>query len=176
MLFKDAIQSINFDQHAILHNIIALYCPAGFMLDPTFGAGGFYKAGIKKPELRFDLQPKAPGVQQADFRNLPLGEESIQSILFDPPFLAGGGISGHMNKKYTMIETVEELEDLYYGAIREFWRILRPKGILVFKCQDFINGATNHFMHVSVHELAESRGFKALDLFIKLNKAMMIPK
>jgi len=47
---------------------------------------------------------------------------------------------------------------------------LQPKGILVFKCQDYSDGRVNHFIHIDVCKMAERNGFKAIDLFIKVNE------
>lgn len=45
------------------------------------------------PRLRFDIAPR-PGFNTsaaADFHQLPLEDNSIESIMFDPPFFAAGG-------------------------------------------------------------------------------------
>jgi len=81
------------------------------------------------------------------------------------------GNKGLMAGKYSYVETMVELHSLYINSLKEFWRILHPAGRLIFKCQDSVNGRTNHFTHVWVMNEAEKIGFRAIDLFIKLNKS-----
>ncbi len=175
VLFEDVIQSINFDQHEILKDIITLHCPEGFEVDPTFRTGGFYKAGVPVPRYCFDLKSRDPRCEQADCRKLPLRPESVKSIIFDPPFLAAGGKKGKMHLEYSSFDSVQELKDMYIVSLQELHRILQKQGILVFKCQDFTHGRQQFFLHVEVYNMAIAAGFVGVDLFIKLNKTMMIP-
>jgi hypothetical protein len=175
VLFEDVVQSINFDQHEILKDIIKLHCPGGFELDPCFGLGGFYKGGVPLPKYCFDIEPRDRRATEADCRRLPFKAREVGSIIFDPPFLAGGGDTGKMNARYRGGSKLWELEVLYEEALTEFQRILQPQGILVFKCQDILNGRQNNFMHVFVYEAAREAGFVGVDLFVKLNKTAMIP-
>lgn len=176
VLFEDVIQSINFDQHEILKNIITLHCPDGFEVDPTFRTGGFYKAGLRIPRYCFDIDSPDPRCEKADCRDLPLAPGSVRSLIFDPPFLhAGGGTGGRMTKEYDGFKTTQDRTDMYIASLQEFWRVLEPQGILVFKCQDSTHGRRNQFVHVDVYNWAVAAGFVAVDLFIKLNKTAMIP-
>ena len=81
------VKSISYSQDEILKWIIQLYCPNGFDLDPTYSKGVFYK-NIPEPRLKFDLNPQIEGVQQANCTDLPVESGSLQSIVFDPPFVA----------------------------------------------------------------------------------------
>jgi len=93
--------------------------------------------------------------------------------MFDPPFMATGHKSAKdwVMSRYSYVATMAELYSLYSDSLKEFWRILLPAGRLIFKCQDSVNGRTNYFTHVWVINEAERVGFKALDLFVKLNKS-----
>lgn len=85
----ESITTISYNQEEIIRNIIKLYCPNGIECDPTYSRGIFYK-NIPKPKFKFDLDPQREGVIKADCRNLPLIKSSLTSIMFDPPFIAGG--------------------------------------------------------------------------------------
>jgi len=179
------IRSISYSQDTILRNIIKLYLsrcsekgkPRRFDLDPTYGYGGFYNV-IRKPRLCFDLSP-APDIDakiiQADVRNLPLRDKSIYSIIFDPPFLAGGGKSSIMTSRYGYMEKVEDVWELYWKALVEFERVLKTYGVVVVKCQDFINGRNQYFSHTVIMNYAVKLGFYPKDLFILLSKNRPTP-
>lgn len=84
---EEIIKSISYNQEEIIKWIIALYCPNGIELDPTYSKGNFYK-NIPEPKYKFDLFPQNDDVVRADCRELPVKSGSIQSIMFDPPFVA----------------------------------------------------------------------------------------
>jgi len=169
------IRSIGYDQHEIILDIIHLHCPGGIELDPTYNKGGFYKhSGIPRPRYCFDINPIRPECEKADCRQLPLLAGSIRSMIFDPPFLAGGGSNGQMIIKYSGIKTMPELHSLYKDSLKEFSRVLIHRGILIFKCQDSAHGQRNYFTHVWVMNKAEEYGFEAIDLFVKLSKRVFI--
>ncbi len=172
------VSSIGYDQHEIILDIIELHCPAGIELDPTYNKGGFYRdSRIAKPRYRYDIDPQDPRCLQGDCRHLPLEGRSIRSIMFDPPFLVTDQKSGNtaiMPGRYSYLETMEQLHSLYEDSLKEFYRLLLPRGILIFKCMDFVSGRRNYFPHVWVMNWAEAIGFRAIDLFIKLNKSVPI--
>ncbi len=173
----EIIQSIGYDQHEIIMDILQLHCPDGIELDPTYNVGGFYRhSGIPRPKYCFDITPLRPECEKADCRQLPLPAGSVRSIIFDPPFMATSFKSGNVGKmasKYGFINTMPELHSLYEDSLKEFSRVLIPRGILIFKCQDSVNGRRNYFTHVWVMNKAEEIGFRAIDLFVKLSKNVM---
>src|SRR3989304_3762696 len=114
LLIREAgiVQSVCFDQHEILMNIMALYCPGGFELDPTYGAGGFYRhAGIPRPRLCFDLAPRRPEIPRVDVCRLPLESSSIGSAMFDPPWMSHGEKGA---SKAIFVKTYGGLQKLAY--------------------------------------------------------------
>ena len=102
-LFREPLRSISFDNDYILQSIIDLHCPDGIDLDPTYSIGGFYFGSIQKPKFKFDINPRVPSVIPADSSKLPIKDNSIKSIIFDPPFLIGGGKDYRMSKRYSSI-------------------------------------------------------------------------
>jgi SAM-dependent methyltransferase len=160
----EIIRSVSTDQTEILKWIMALYVPEGFEADSTYSKGGFYK-DIPPPRLRFDLNPQSEDVIQADCRDLPLADESISSMMFDPPFLATTGKSlkedkgNIINRRFTVCKSETELQNLYTDAVREAARVLKPGGIFVFKCQD---------------KVSSGNGFEAEDLFMLIAKSRLV--
>jgi len=54
----------------------------------------------------------------------------------------------------------------YRDSLDEFYRILKPEGILVFKCQDTIENGCQYLSHIEIVNYAYSIGLYPLDLFI----------
>jgi len=165
-------RSLYESQDEILEAIRALHVPEGFEADLTFGNGGFWRTQ-PRPRLCFDATPLAAGVVEADSRLLPLEPSSIGSAVFDPPFLTyvRGGRE-HKDGKVAMTArfggywSLSELEDHYRETISECWRVLRPGGVLVFKCQDIVHNHRLEAVHAHVLMMADAEGFDLLDLFV----------
>ena len=167
----EVVRSVYFDQDEILRGIMRLHSPKGFDCDMTYGNGQFWK-NLPQPRLKFDIDPQVAGVQQACSRMLPLEAESLRSVVFDPPFLtyvrAGreGNGSMVMAKRFAGYWRYDELEDHYRDTISEAYRVLKPGGVLVFKCQDIIHNHKMHCTHANVIFWAEIEGFRLADLFV----------
>ncbi|MFA5107740.1 MAG: SAM-dependent methyltransferase [Patescibacteria group bacterium] len=69
--------------------------------------------------------------QLADFTALPFPDSSFALVVFDPPHLLRNGKTSWMGKKYGRLEGDWQTE-LRRGFV-ECFRVLRPKGTLVFK-------------------------------------------
>ena len=164
------LRSVSYDQIEILKSIMTLCKIDRFCADVTYGNGGFYK-DIPKPEHRFDLDGDLDGVTQADSTALPLGGESISSLVFDPPFLTyvraarEGNGNMVMAKRFAGYWRYDELESHYIGTIKEAHRVLKKKGIMVIKCQDIIHNHKMHCTHVNVINWAAGM-FRLKDLFV----------
>ena len=85
----EPVTSISFSNDEIIENIMLLYGIERFDLDCTYSIGHFWK-NLPQPRLKTDLLPKNDKVQKASSDNLPFENESMQSIMFDPPFVIAG--------------------------------------------------------------------------------------
>ena len=177
------IKSISYDQTEIIKNILHLHVPTKIIdCDPAYSIGNFYKnTGIQEPQYKFDIIPQTKDTIQADARNLPLENESLNCIMFDPPFLATKGKSlkenndnNKINKRFGVYPSEEELHQFYVDAMKEFYRILKPKGILIFKCQDKVSSGKQYMTHCFVWQEAIKIGFYPKDLFILLAKNRIV--
>jgi len=168
---KEVIRSVYFEQDKILDGIQKLYCPDGFLCDVTYGNGSFYK-NRQQPIYKFDIDPKSNDVVKASSESLPLGNKSIENIVFDPPFLTyvRSGRSGNgnmiMSNRFSGYWTYTELQNHYVASIKEAKRVLKDKGIFVFKCQDIIHNHKMHCTHANVISWCEKENFLLEDLFI----------
>ena len=170
------IKSISFNQDEVIESILQLHSINGKIdIDPTYSTGNFYKGKIQKPEYKFDLEPQCKGVLPADARQLPLENESVYTLMFDPPFLVGSETetTGKIKGRFSWYPTYKALWKFYEDALKEFYRILKPKGIVIFKCQDFVTGGKQHFSHVVIMNIAVRLGYYPKDLFTFLVKTRM---
>lgn len=150
--------------------------------DPTYSIGNFYKnTGIEEPIYKFDIKPQIEGVEFGDSRDLPLTDSSINCIMFDPPFLATTGKSlekddGHniINKRFGVYPSEQELHQFYIDTLKECYRVLNDKGILIFKCQDKVSSGKQYMSHCFIHDEAVKVGFYPKDLFILLAKNRLV--
>lgn len=168
----NVIRSISENQDEILQSIQDLHCEGGFDCDVTYGNGTFYK-NLKQPKFCFDLEPLQPHVMKACSTQIPLPNESIKSLVFDPPFLtyvrAGRNGNGKMimGRRFSGYWRYDELENHYQLSLSEASRVLKPKGKLVFKCQDIIHNHKMNATHFNVIKWAtEYYNFRLVDLFV----------
>lgn len=170
------IKTISNSQEEIIKNIITLHCPTGIQMDPTFSKGIFYK-NIEKPKIIGDLCPQVDGCKKMNVTNLNISDESIESVMFDPPFLAGytkKKETGIIGERFSGFRYISDLYKFYEDALKELHRILKRKGILIFKCQDTVSSGKQHWSHVYIINEAEKLGFYLKDLFVLLAKNRII--
>lgn len=162
----------------VFPHILSLYVsPGSTVADVTYGKGVFWK---KVPDGVFQLLSSDLSTG-TDCRNLEYDDESIDCVVFDPPYMHTPGGTAHVNhqnyesyyknnkadsrKKYH-----EAVLDLYFTAAREAWRVLRKGGIYIVKCQDEVCANRQRLTHVElINELA-SYGFIIEDLFVVVRK------
>lgn len=166
----DLATSLSFDEKEIIRWIMLLHNNGQpFELDPTYSIGRFWE-DLPKPKYKFDINPQVEGVTRARAEQLPLANESVNSIMFDPPFLMKGAddrkLTGILEKRFSGYKTYKELFKFYELALLEFWRVLRPAGVLAFKCQDSVSWKRQHLSHYEILKHAEKIGYYAKDLFV----------
>jgi hypothetical protein len=92
--------------------------------------------------------------------------------MFDPPFMfekRNRKNNNIMNKRFSMYHNgFDELKKHYKGTLKEAYRILKKRGVMIFKCQDFTDSKTT-ITHCFVNQWANNVGFYVKDLFILLN-------
>lgn len=164
----DQVKSVDSNQHNILKNILYLNGLDRFDADITYGKGSFYKQ-VLEPKFKYDIDPQTDDTIKADSTDLPIPDNSFDSVVFDPPFLtyiknarSHGSI---MSSHYGGYWKYEELAEHYQKTLKEAHRVLRPKGILVFKCQDIIHNHAMHPTHINIVQWADDI-FRLKDMFI----------
>ena len=178
----EIIKSISFEQAEIIKNILKLHVKNGIIdVDSTYSKGIFYKNnGIQKPKYKFDISPQTNDTVKASADNLPLENESIDCLIFDPPFLATTGKSltegdgNIINKRFGVFPSEVKLFEFYVRALKDTYRVLRQNGIMIFKCQDKISSSKQYISHCFVYNEAIKIGFYPKDLFILLAKNRIV--
>ncbi len=163
------------DNQEVFPRVLELYVPPGSVVaDVTYGKGVFWR---QVPRGLYDLRPSdlATGV---DCRELPYADQSVDCVILDPPYMhtpGGTAHNGHQNyeayyrnnatngsaRKYH-----EAVLDLYFAASREAHRVLRPKGVLIAKCQDEVCANKQRLTHVELIIELGQYGFVCEDLFV----------
>lgn len=177
------ISTISYNEQEIIRDILHLHAAgADIDCDPTYSIGNFYKRGLAAPEYKFDLYPQVPGVVGARSDNLPLKEKSVNVLMFDPPFIISGindmcpkeRDERHIiPKRFSGFMNFQELKKMYTLSLKEFFRVVAPGGIVIFKCQDVVSACKNHFTHSWLMLKAIELGFMPVDLFILLARTRL---
>lgn len=102
-----------------------------FDLDCTYSKGVFYY-GIRQPRIKSDLVPQFEDVIENDCTKLDFIEDnSLNSIVFDPPFLFRKRKSVNNDKisaRFTYFNSYEELQDMYKRSLSCFLKKLKVGG------------------------------------------------
>lgn len=140
-----------------------------FDLDCTYSKGVFYK-DIQQPKLKSDIIPLYNDVIQADSQELNFVEDnSLNSIVFDPPFLFRNRKALNKDKicaRFSYFKSYEDLFDMYKKSIIAINKKLKKGGILAFKCQDMSDGKF-YCTHNDIINFATNNGFILKDIIIK---------
>lgn len=154
--------------------------PDDVVVDPTFGKGSFYKRFRPVNLIATDLDPeKCPDSPYGiDFRELPMDSGMADVVVFDPAYVVPGGREtstiGEMNEAYGMGTTEANLASQWIvitDGLVECVRVLRPRGIIMVKCMNYISSASYHNIHADMIELMRSLGLKQVDQFMLVKKS-----
>ena len=175
------------DNSGVFRSILELHVPLGSKIaDVTFGLGAFWR---RVPSGRYqitasDVSAKNDGLfsfmqiaDGVDCRNLPYADGAFDCIVLDPPYmeglyrgeqphLAGSGTHAAFRHAYSSGEATnggpkwhDAVLDMYARAGQEAYRVLRPDGILIVKCQDEVNANKQRLTHIEIVTGYESLGF-----------------
>jgi hypothetical protein len=125
-----------------------------------------------------------------DCRNTGYPADAFGCVVLDPPYReefyrAGGrrhrvapvegrgGYRDRIGRRYCAGLPIEdnrggyrEMVNLYLDAGREAFRILKPGGVLVVKCQDAVASGRQRLTHVELVNAYERYGFDVADFFV----------
>jgi len=171
------VKSVYNSNYEVIKNIMSLYKIEQFDLDCTYSKGSFWK-DLPQPKIKSDIVPLFEDVIKADSEHLPFDDNSMKTVMYDPPFVISGRTyrenkdgSSIIAKRFEGYYDYNSLTTNYYNTLQELYRIIVPGGFVVMKNQDTVSGGKNHFTHVMVMNMALKIGFYPRDLFILLAKS-----
>lgn len=156
-----------------------------FHADVTYGTGGFWKgeAARLRPRIRGDLNPQASTelthsgldvTRLSPAQGGPFEEQSLRSIVFDPPFIHAAGKESIMGKRFGSYPSQVALRQMYWKALMEFQQVLADGGLLVWKCQDIVESGKQNWNHVDIMMNLRQAGMPIIDLALLVRKHTIV--
>lgn len=139
-------------------------------LDPTYGLGNFWTLWRPNVLVRCDLDPaKSPDFPCGlDATAMPESwTGSFDAVVLDPPYKltgtdAGGGDRYGVHERFTR----DDRHRLMAAMLREGTRVLRPRGTLLFRCQDQVEGGRVRWQSHVFAAFGERLGLELVDELI----------
>ena len=167
----------------VFPQILKLHVPVGSIIaDVTYGKGAFWRQ-VNVADYTLHSSDIADGT---DCRDLPYGDDSLDCVVLDPPYMEGfyrkndsekAGAGTHQAFRDHYSNGNEEpvsngakwhgaVFDMYRQSGAEAYRVLRNKGVLIVKCQDEVSANRQHLTHVEIINEYARMGFYCKDLFV----------
>jgi hypothetical protein len=159
----------------VFPHVLLLHVPKGSVVaDVTYGKGVFWRT-IDKTAYDLRATDLTTGV---DCRRLPYGDNAIDCVVFDPPYMHTPGGTAHQNHQnyenyyynnaisHSLKKYHEAVLDLYFEGSKEAFRVLKPGGVLIIKCQDEVCANRQRLTHVEIINELSRIGFAVVDLFV----------
>lgn len=174
---SDELTTVCHSNEEGMERILHLYARKGNIIaDPTFGNGVFWK---RIDVDRYRLLATDLNREGVDLRAMPYGDESLDMVINDPPYRytpeknrkhedssGHGMVDGLYNLQVAKLVNTQAVLKLYYDGMKEAYRVLKPGGFLIVKCQDTIQDGKNIWVHCLIMQQAERVGFACRDLLV----------
>lgn len=112
------------------------------VLDPTYGEGIWWQNWEPNTLVYHDLHK----LKDVDFRFLPYRDGSFDAVAFDPPYVSIGGRKtstlDDFNDRFGVHRTPTTpagLQQYMHDGFDECLRVVKSKGIILWKCCDYVS-------------------------------------
>ena len=141
-----------------------------YTLDPTHGQGVWWRRWRPERLVRTDIIPANAPDGPADFTTLPWPGDVFDAVAFDPPYRLNGRPDPGFDIKYGTQARAgwQERHELIRQGITECFRVLRPEGILLVKCQDQVCGGRVRWQTHEFTEHAEEQDSRLVDSLLMI--------
>ena len=164
---ENAIYTVHVGNNAgLISKVVDFYFQEGdTVADVTYGKGAFWR----------DIDPNKYKIVGTDIKSgvdfccLPYKSQSFNHGVLDPPY-ARTGLGGMVQCYNTSKSNSHSgIMNLYRAGLKELFRIIKPGGFILVKCQDEVYGCKQHWSHIEIKDMAEELGLYARDMFILVN-------
>lgn len=126
----------------LIADVATLYIkPTDLVIDVTYGRGIWWKKFRPDNLVTHDLR-----LDGVDFRNLPEPDNTFDVVAYDPPYVSVGGRKttgiADMHDRYGLTDaptTPQGVHDQMIDGLGEAKRVVKPGGLILMKCQDYIS-------------------------------------
>ena len=115
--------------------------PTDRVIDPTYGRGVWWQRWMPAELVAHDLT-----MDGVDFRHLPHDAGMFDAAAYDPPYVCVGGRAttgtAELHDRYGLTDaptTPGDLQELIGEVLAEVARVVKPRGIVLCKCQDYVS-------------------------------------
>lgn len=145
------------------------------VVDPMCGSGTTIDvcADLNRTSIGFDLAPSRPDIRQADAREVPLADESVDFVFLDPPYSTHVNYSDDPRCIGKLSAAGEDHGAAYYDAmgevLTEIHRVLKNRRYMALYVSDSFQKSRGRpggtFMPIGFHLLdIMMQGFKPVDI------------
>lgn len=167
----------------LIAEVARLYLKPGMKIaDVTYGRGVFWKKTDLTPFtfLPTDLIPLNENIVKADLRQLPYENDSIDVVVFDPPYMHSSKYKTvkasiancYKNNNFEGFGSHASVIEFYAKGMKEACRVLKPDGQLWVKCQDEIESSHQRWSHIELWGEALDLKLVPWDLFVLVSKTI----
>ena len=169
----------------VFPQVLDLHVPLGATVaDVTWGKGVFWR-DVDTTAYKVLPSDISMGV---DCRDLPYQDASVDCVVLDPPYMEGfyrtasdqkAGAGSHKSfaeaysngteistKHHGTYRWQESVTDMYIEAAHEAYRVLKPQGVFIVKCQDAVSANRQWLTHVDIINACNGMGFVPKDIFV----------
>jgi len=169
---EPVLSCIQGDNADLIAHVARLYLRDGSTVaDVTAGRMIFWqRIDTKRWDFRpSDIAPQIKGVRRMDFRRLNYADGSIDTVVFDPPYLSRSGENAAYEHRYRASAAGKchaEMMGIYAAGMKEAHRALKDGGLLWVKCADEVESGQFRPGHCDVLDVGRKIGFNPVDLFV----------